>query len=66
MNQQTDLKGQHNFMLFYFVYMWRTLPSFVALALCSGDLIILLPRTACLFTDGEKKKYLFSFVLLPH
>ena len=25
-NKQTDLKGQHTFILFYFVHMWRTLP----------------------------------------
>ena len=25
---KTDLKGQHSFILFYFVYMWRTLPPF--------------------------------------
>ena len=24
--RQTDLKGRHGFILFYFVYMWRTLP----------------------------------------
>ena len=28
MTKQTDLKGQHNITLFYFVYMWRTLPPF--------------------------------------
>ena len=25
---QTDLKGRHDFILLYFVYMWRTLPPF--------------------------------------
>ena len=28
MTKQTDLKGQHTFLLFYFVYMWQTLPLF--------------------------------------
>ena len=28
LNQQAVLKGQHNFILFYFVDMWRTLPPF--------------------------------------
>ena len=28
MNRQTDLKGQQNFILFYFDQMWRTLPPF--------------------------------------
>ena len=28
LNKQTDLKGHHSFMLFCFVYMWRTLPPF--------------------------------------
>ena len=29
--RQTELKGQHSFMLFYFVYMWWTLPPFFKL-----------------------------------
>ena len=28
LNTQTDLKGQHNFIMLFFVYMWGTLPSF--------------------------------------
>ena len=28
--QKTDLKGQHTFTVFYFVYIWRTLPPFLA------------------------------------
>lgn len=28
LNKQPGLKGQHNFLLLYFVYMWRTLPPF--------------------------------------
>ena len=30
LNKQTDLTGQHSFILFYCVYMWRTLPPFPA------------------------------------
>ena len=29
MSKQTDVKGQHNFIQFYFVYMWRTPPPFL-------------------------------------
>ena len=28
LNEQTNLKGQLNLILFYFVHMWRTLPPF--------------------------------------
>ena len=28
LNEQTDLKELHSFKMFYFVYMWRTLPPF--------------------------------------
>ena len=28
LKKQVDRKGQHSFILFYFVYMWRTLPPF--------------------------------------
>ena len=28
LNKQTDLKVRHNFVLFYFVYLWQTLPPF--------------------------------------
>ena len=28
LNKQTDLKGQHKFTLFHFVYIWQTLPPF--------------------------------------
>ena len=27
-NIKTDLKGHHSFTLYYFVYMWQTLPPF--------------------------------------
>ena len=54
LNKQTDLKGQHNVILFYFVYMWRTLPPFQLQA--SGELIFTL-RTACL---------LIYLLFLPH
>ena len=30
LNKQTDIKRQHRFILFYFVYVWRTLPPFLA------------------------------------
>ena len=36
LNKQTDLKGQHSFTLFYFVFMWC-----VSFKQCSGDLIFL-------------------------
>ena len=37
---ETDLKGQHTFRLFYFVYMWRTLPP-LQLHAVVWDLILL-------------------------
>ena len=49
LNKLTGLKGQHNFRLFYFVFMWRTLPSF---QLQTGLLGPYFP--AWLFSYGKK------------
>ena len=38
MNKQTDLEGQHNLILFYFVYMWWTLPPFELQIMISGPI----------------------------
>ena len=41
LNKQTDVKGQHSFILFYFVYMWRDPDIFLAAKHCSGYLVFL-------------------------
>ena len=45
LNEQTDLKEQRNFILFHFVYMWRTPTVF-----WGPDCPL---RTACLFSSGK-------------
>ena len=50
LNKQTELKGQHN-ILFYFVYMWRTLPPLLLQTVRCGPYF---PQiTACLFSNGK-------------
>ena len=51
LNKQTELKGQHSFILFYFVYMWQTLPLFQLRTVFCGPYFPL--RTACLFNYGN-------------
>ena len=51
LNKQTDLKGQHCFILFYFVHMWRTLPPFLASNRVLGPYFP--SRTSCLFNYGK-------------
>ena len=61
LNEQTELKGQHNLIQFYFVYIWRTLPPF-SFTQCSGDLIWLWEQLFC-FSYG-KKLNISEFVLV--
>ena len=51
MSKQTDLEGQESFKLFYFVYMWRTLPPVKLQTVFWGPYFPL--RTACLFSYGK-------------
>ena len=53
LNKQTGLKGQHSFILFHFIYMWRTLTLFLA---SNSVLEPYFPlRAACLFSYGNNK-----------
>ena len=50
-DKQTDLNGCHHFILFYSVYMWRTLPLIWLQTVPFEPYFPL--RTACLFTYGK-------------
>ena len=51
LNKQTELKEKHIFILFYLVFMWRTLPPSQFQTLFWGHYSPL--RTACLFSYGN-------------
>ena len=63
LNKRADLKGQHNVILFCFVYLWRTLPPFQLQTVFWRTYFPL--RTAC-FIQLLEKMNMFEFVLLPH
>ena len=54
LNTQTDLKGEHSFILFYLVFYVADSATFLDSKQCSGDFIFLL-RTARLFSNGQNK-----------
>ena len=56
LNKQTDLKRQHSFILFYFVYMWRTLPPFYLQTVFCEQLV----------SSVMEMINITDFVLLPH
>ena len=56
---QSDLKGQHDFMLFYFVYMSWTLPPFCLLVFWGPYFPL---RTACIFSYG-KIQYFWIWII---
>ena len=63
LNKQTGLKGQHNFTLFYFVYMWRTLPPLWLQ--CSANLILPQEQLVCWKCDiicGSLCYYLINII----
>lgn len=55
LNKQTE----HNFILFHFVFMWRTLPP-PSFKQCSGSCLPL--RTAGLLTDGKNRYFCVNIV----
>ena len=60
LSKQTNLKGKHNFIVFYFVYMWRTLPPFWLLW---GRLIysvMEIPRPYCKHYPLQAFEFLFQ------
>ena len=62
-NKHTDLTGQHNFIQFYFAYMWRTLPPFELQTEFWGTLF---SSESSLLTQLWEKINISEFVLIPH
>ena len=63
LTKQTDLKGQHHFIFFYFVYIVADPATFFSLKQWSGDLIFVWEQ---LVYSVMETIYTPEYVLLPH